>query len=299
MKRKLIRQGIGGTTLYIPKKWIDSKGLHPGDEVDIEERDGELVITKASRKAWKKTSLKLRKDDVRLVRSLLGSLYRRGYDEISIAYDDECIYKAVQQNVANLMGFEITDQEPKSCTVKSIMEHEELDIDKKLLKMCQIVRTILEITRKDFEKGGMGNLDTVRDIADNQRKFREYCHRAVVKNRLYGDKGYGYIGLMRTLEKLTHHYYHLYEQLSACGRPRKEFVVLLRRFEDFFDLFRASIFRIDVNSFQELRDRGRSLADSAVRMLDDRKFASYPIVRVLYCNVFIRHALSNLVFLNS
>ena len=44
MKRKLIKQGLGGYTIYLPKKWIDRKGLKEGEEINVVETDAGLVI---------------------------------------------------------------------------------------------------------------------------------------------------------------------------------------------------------------------------------------------------------------
>ena len=44
MERKLIKQGLGGYTVYLPKKWIDERGLKQGDSVVIDEAEGALVI---------------------------------------------------------------------------------------------------------------------------------------------------------------------------------------------------------------------------------------------------------------
>ena len=44
MKRKIIQQGSGGLTIYLPKKWADQKGLITGDEVDVKESEQGLLI---------------------------------------------------------------------------------------------------------------------------------------------------------------------------------------------------------------------------------------------------------------
>ena len=51
MKRKIIRQGSGGLTIYLPKKWAEEKGLRIGDEVDLKEAPyGLLVVPEKTRK---------------------------------------------------------------------------------------------------------------------------------------------------------------------------------------------------------------------------------------------------------
>ena len=44
MKRKLIKQGSGGYTFYVPKQWVLHRGLKAGDEIDVVEKDKTLVV---------------------------------------------------------------------------------------------------------------------------------------------------------------------------------------------------------------------------------------------------------------
>ena len=45
MKRKLIKQGSGGLTLCVPKKWVDVNKLEAGDEVEVVEEKGNLLMS--------------------------------------------------------------------------------------------------------------------------------------------------------------------------------------------------------------------------------------------------------------
>jgi phosphate uptake regulator len=36
MKRKIISQGSGGLTVYLPKQWTKERKISPGDEVILE-----------------------------------------------------------------------------------------------------------------------------------------------------------------------------------------------------------------------------------------------------------------------
>ncbi|MBW3012441.1 hypothetical protein KY311_04600, partial [Candidatus Woesearchaeota archaeon] len=44
MQRKLIKQGEGGYTIYLPKKWVEGKGPKPGDQINIAEAETALII---------------------------------------------------------------------------------------------------------------------------------------------------------------------------------------------------------------------------------------------------------------
>ena len=50
MKRKLIKQGAGGLTLCIPKKWTEKANLKAGDEINLTEDENSLKIFPGEKK---------------------------------------------------------------------------------------------------------------------------------------------------------------------------------------------------------------------------------------------------------
>src|SRR3989344_5348913 len=51
MKRKLVRQGGSAMTITLPSDWVKRFKLEGGDEIDLEEQQGKLIIsTEAGKK---------------------------------------------------------------------------------------------------------------------------------------------------------------------------------------------------------------------------------------------------------
>ena len=128
MKRKLIKQGKGSLTISLPKEWIDYHELNPGDSIDVNEEGNDLVIKSDSKKTLKGTEIKLDYQSKESYRSLIGSLYRGGYDIINVKFDDNKILDNLQKAVESIYGFELMYIEKDSCVIKSIYDKERTEI---------------------------------------------------------------------------------------------------------------------------------------------------------------------------
>src|SRR5262245_58963646 len=81
VNRKLIRQGGGGYTVYLPKRWVATRGLEDTRQVQITETETALIIMgggERSRTARVRLSVSNHDD----LRTILSHLYRRGFDVI-------------------------------------------------------------------------------------------------------------------------------------------------------------------------------------------------------------------------
>ena len=57
MKRKLVKQGAATMMISLPSKWIKENGLDKGDEIELIEQGGELLIK--SRESQEHNNLKI------------------------------------------------------------------------------------------------------------------------------------------------------------------------------------------------------------------------------------------------
>ena len=108
MKRKLIKQGGYGLTFYVPKKWIDAKHLNAGDEIEVTEEEDKLILEVGkAKKEIRKVEITVGAENFNTYRSLIGGLYRSGYDEIHVHFSDKESVSELQKTADALYGFEI------------------------------------------------------------------------------------------------------------------------------------------------------------------------------------------------
>ncbi|MFH1173546.1 MAG: AbrB/MazE/SpoVT family DNA-binding domain-containing protein [archaeon] len=123
MRRKLVKQGAATLMVSLPADWIRQHGLGKGDEIDVEEEQGKLCISKVSQKEKSSTTIRLTSPVESSVRTSIINAYRAGYDILNIEYGDERCMVAIQSTLEKyLLGFDILERHKNSCILTSISE---------------------------------------------------------------------------------------------------------------------------------------------------------------------------------
>ena len=107
MKRKLVKQGLRALTVTIPSSWIEKNNLMPGDEVDLIETDDSLTISTEKKQPIKEITVDVSGLLPRLADRFMARSYQKGYDKITIKFDEPELMLAVKNKIPELMGFEI------------------------------------------------------------------------------------------------------------------------------------------------------------------------------------------------
>ena len=109
MKRKLIKQGSGGLTLCVPKKWTEDFNLKAGNEVDVLEESDGLRIIPSRKLTQKNITFDLSDSEVTVIRNTVINAYRAGFDKITInGLKNTNILKDICRN--ELIGFEVFEK---------------------------------------------------------------------------------------------------------------------------------------------------------------------------------------------
>jgi hypothetical protein len=257
MKRKLVQQGSGALTVTVPAKWCKQHRLKAGDELDIEEEDGRLAIYAGMQPAEKskETTLVLKSQGKRLVRSLLGGLYRRGFDKVIVRYDNEAMFKPVQEAANSLIGFEITDKKPGTCVIESFLEENEADYQNTINKIISTTRLLQQICREDYTSGKHSRMDEVEEYRQNAWKLRDFVMRITIRNATIDDRSYSQTLLVWVLEKINKFYREWYKHMQEKSY-RKETVVLnyLDKVSQFYDKFVETIHKGTPDTVETLNE---------------------------------------------
>ena len=119
-KRKINRVGTSTLTVSLPSKWANSRGLKPGDDIEVTEDGAKLIISTSSQIVTpKKATIRLKAGQP-LRKRHLNIAYRDGYDEIEIISEDLLDPPSVKRAVAELLGFELIDNQPKHIVVRNV-----------------------------------------------------------------------------------------------------------------------------------------------------------------------------------
>jgi phosphate uptake regulator len=237
MKRKLIKQGKGGLTFYVPKKWADSKGLKPGDEIELTPADGELLLSAEAKLGKKEVKLNIASQNEKIIRIKLHLLYRKGFDRIVITYKTKKEKDVVLEEFEReLLGFEITEQTKGKIVVENVTEPSEEKQEVLLRRMFLIIKNSFNIIGEDFEQSKFENLSLLQDAAKKINQYNSFCRRNISKKRFTNDTAYSYWNLYNSLLVLQRILLHFYMALSKTKKFK-----LPNKYLKFFDTIEVSM----------------------------------------------------------
>ena len=127
MKRKLIKQGIGGLTLCLPKQWSDKHALKAGEEIEVHEEQGTLVITTESKSAKMKKELIIDDHSHEFMTRVITNAYKKGIDELKLKFKKDIPIETINKALSTLtIGYEITDVGKDYCIIQSFSAEQQL-----------------------------------------------------------------------------------------------------------------------------------------------------------------------------
>ncbi|MEM2535880.1 MAG: phosphate uptake regulator PhoU, partial [Candidatus Hadarchaeales archaeon] len=222
-KRKI--QLTGGSTyiLSLPKRWVVEMGIKEGDEVEMEKRDGSLVVFLSPKKREKsEVVVKVSPDESpnALARRVI-SLYLVGCNVIRLKAKEGRISPAQREVLKNfvrtkLVGMEIITDLPGEIVLQVLMSYPELPVKDALKRMYLIAMSMREDVMEAFESR---NKELAKDVVvrdDEVDRFGMYIIRqlksAVEDPRLIKEIGLesgreclGYRIVTKIVERVSDH----------------------------------------------------------------------------------------------
>ncbi|MEE9525454.1 MAG: hypothetical protein V3V78_02490 [Candidatus Woesearchaeota archaeon] len=258
MKRKLISQGKGGHTIYLPKKWIDKKSLKPGDEINLDETDNLLIIG-APAKGKKDITITITEKNKEHIWFLLSVLYRRGFDTITIkGVDKESIKKIKQITKDLLLGFELTETVYDQVKLENISEPTAEKYETLLRRAFLIIKETQTLMIGDLEANELKNLEEITELKNQQDKFILFCRRALSKQK-YEKSPLLEWEILSFLVHIEHEHHYLYKYMFENKVKSDDNILeMVKELKDYFILLYEAYFKKDkekIHKIQSLKSK--------------------------------------------
>lgn len=207
MKRKLIKQGIGGFTVTLPIKWVKEKNLSAGAEVDIHEIDEGILVSAQGKKKEKTISMDVSAYNTRMIMNIIYQSYRLGFDTIQLSFETEEQYEHIQDIAKTLIGFEIVERTKNKCILQNIAEPDETKFEVMLRKIfLQIIQLSDDVVYTLQEKNDKRKqLNETKIQID---KLTNYARRAIIRAKY--NKSEQLYEIIGKLSVISHGYVYLY-----------------------------------------------------------------------------------------
>jgi hypothetical protein len=271
MKRKLVKQGAATMMVSLPSKWIKSNKLEKGDEINLEEKGGELVInTQETTKGKKEIIITINEENKHDIKNILTHLYRKGFDRITIENLNSDTLKEIRSATNLLLGFELTEKSNTKCVIENISEPLEQKYDIILKKVFMIIKETQEVTLNDFEREKF-NMHEIEETKNQQEKFILFCRRLLVKQNpenisLEWE-------LLTFLIHIQHSYYYLYKYASESKiKTDKETLELLKELKTYFFFFEDAYYNKNIRSIHKINKLKKQYQfGSCLRLIEKSK----------------------------
>ena len=179
MKRKVIKQGHNTLTITLPAKWVEKNSVNAGDEIDIAEKGHSLCIHPYCTNNIKKKTIDITDSVVFLERELY-SLYKKGYDEITLSSENSAVLGKIQ-NILNstVVGFEIVGQTKNSCVIKNVAEAQSSEFNPILRRTLRLLVSMSEGIYEAMLNSKNEPIYNLRFMEKTNNKYTGFLRRVI------------------------------------------------------------------------------------------------------------------------
>jgi phosphate uptake regulator len=223
MRRKIIKQGVGGYTIYLPKQWVEQNSLKHGQELSIEQIDGRLSIAPPGRKESSETSITVRNIDKSSIRTMITNAYRAGHDRIKVSFNQQKQFTIINDIVkTRLIGFEIIQKSQNGCVIENITEPAAEQFDMILRKFFYNIAELFDIA---LQKSQKGECEDVEMIEENIQKYDNFCRRVIAKRTLSLRRPEMLWAFITTIHHAQREIYHLCKETGPQNKDTRELLM--------------------------------------------------------------------------
>lgn len=257
MRRKLIAQGKGGITLSMPIKYIRDIRLKPGDEMDVDEEQGRLIIEPAdfSKKSKKEISLNLRDVVESALRTILVNSYRAGYDKIKVKAVNKQQINEINRIVTDyLLGFEVLDITENSCTLEEVAQPSDTDFKNIYIKIFHMISLLFEHTVNSED------IKIIEELMSKIQRYDNFCRRAISKKIITEEKSmfyWSFFGIVIHAARKV--FFYNRDKLKYSIKPSKDVLNMLKKTNELFEMLKSAYLKKDIELLDTIQEKEKSL----------------------------------------
>lgn len=192
MKRKVVSHGPATLTISLPSVWVKRHRIRKGMELNLSIKDEKLVIAPQKLSEFENITLNIDGLDRTFAKLCIRSAYRKGYDNLKIAYRQPKIvhYRTgafidvgtiAKQEARQLIGFEITDLKPGLIEFSNLTQERNEEFGLIMKKSMLHLRLFLETIVLAVQKGEQISLEELEEKHSHTEKLNNYCLRLLNK----------------------------------------------------------------------------------------------------------------------
>ncbi len=278
-------QLIGGSTytVSLPKEWVRSIKLKPGDYVSvISQPDDTILISPRGSRFKRKNEATIEVDTAlqrdSLIREIIG-FYLAGYNVIRVSFEKppKTSVKAIKDELRKrLIGVEAVSESSKELMIQALVGVEQLPVKTALKKMVDIVASMVDESIIALRKCDESLAREIAERDDEADRFYFYVvrqlKRAVVERSFLDEIGLkhpreclGYRIIMKSIERAADHASRIASRVAEVGETPEELLewidkmsgLSVKMLQDSIDL----LYHFDIKKAHSLMENNRYLRE--------------------------------------
>ena len=270
MRRKVVQQGPATLMVSLPSKWVKQFGIIKGQELDLDQEDGKLIINlDQDKKLAQKSFLNITNLRTKTFNYSILALYVKGVDELEIRSEDPKKLSKLDYIVSQLIGYEIVSQGKNSVMIKdvSIIAGDEFNT---MFRRAMLIINQMSQEAYDEIKKKSYDLSRIEKMDLSVNRFMFFCLRILNK-----------IGVGDEMKaKVLFHNILVLEQLGdnldgLCSYITKHKVVFDKKIIDLFGminellhLYQKIFYKFDLQMSSDMENKYREIDEGFEKFID-------------------------------
>jgi len=248
MKRSIVKQGAATMMISLPSKWVKKNKLEKGNEINLEEKGNELIISSEEKKIKKETEINIGDFNDSSIRTILTNSYRLGFDKIKINFLNPKTSDRIEKIIKdNLIGFEIIKKTDRSCEIENITEPSSEQFNNIFSKILLNIDDLYDIGVSMLK----GEKKEFNDTEIKIQQFYNFCLRVITKDSTlnYQLSWTFYTELIKAQREI----YHMLKYLEKNNiKELKETLELLQDSKKIFELLKKAYKEKNIQDLEKI-----------------------------------------------
>lgn len=284
MKRKVNRVGVNTLTVSLPSKWAKENLVSVGDEVGIEIKEREMIITSDGKKRLNAVSLDVNNFNNVIINKFLMELYRQGVDRITLNFKDNKFYDyksdksylfdkyILDQVNKRFIGLEVISKTKNKIVLQNLIpsdRHEKINTIKN--RIYFLTKDFLEEFIDSMGKNFSQFHDKTYDLHDNIARFYSYYIRLLNISNLPEEQRVHLYGSFTLLDSVIDKVRHTSERVNELDRISPKLKLNLKK----LFLFHLDQFQIVLKERMTIKELDEIIKKryELVKILNKEKFS--------------------------
>jgi phosphate uptake regulator len=225
------------------------------------------------------------------MRRYISTLYKQGFDEIEITFEDSGVVDFIQKELEELLGFEIFNQTEKSCTLKNIAPGLDTEFDNILRRIFLMNVSIAKDSLEAIEGGNFDRLSDIARLEKTNNKLVIFCERLLNKKGYKDHKKLCFLyDLVNQLERVADEYRDICDYVNSNRKAKisKDVLQLYKGCNDLLEFYYKLFYNYNNSEMFKYRDMRIDLETRAFNILKGSNKQPADLILVHYILLIIK-----------